>query len=135
ALGYEISYELLRSVNYEVPQNRERLVVVGHKGGFSFPSESKHRFTAGDAISDIAYELNADSKLLTKSQDEYIARYEKASQCVNPRDIYMDRPVRTVTCRNLAGATGDMLRVRLPDGRRKRLTVREGARLQSFPDW
>jgi DNA (cytosine-5)-methyltransferase 1 len=28
-----------------------------------------------------------------------------------------------------------MLRVRLPDGRRRRLTVREGARLQSFPDW
>jgi DNA (cytosine-5)-methyltransferase 1 len=28
-----------------------------------------------------------------------------------------------------------MHRVRLPDGRRKRLSVREGARLQSFPDW
>ena len=27
-----------------------------------------------------------------------------------------------------------MLRLRLPDGRRRRLTVREGARLQSFPD-
>jgi DNA (cytosine-5)-methyltransferase 1 len=28
-----------------------------------------------------------------------------------------------------------MLRIQLPDGRRRRLTVREGARLQSFPDW
>jgi DNA (cytosine-5)-methyltransferase 1 len=28
-----------------------------------------------------------------------------------------------------------MLRVRLDDGRRRRLSVREGARLQSFPDW
>jgi DNA (cytosine-5)-methyltransferase 1 len=28
-----------------------------------------------------------------------------------------------------------MLRLRLVDGRRRRLTVREGARLQSFPDW
>jgi DNA (cytosine-5)-methyltransferase 1 len=28
-----------------------------------------------------------------------------------------------------------MLRVALPGGRRKRLSVREGARLQSFPDW
>ena len=28
-----------------------------------------------------------------------------------------------------------MLRVRLPNGKRKRLSVREGARLQSFPDW
>jgi DNA (cytosine-5)-methyltransferase 1 len=35
----------------------------------------------------------------------------------------------------LAGATGDMHRVRLKDGRRRRITVREAARLQSFPDW
>jgi DNA (cytosine-5)-methyltransferase 1 len=28
-----------------------------------------------------------------------------------------------------------MQRIRLKDGRRRRLTVREGARLQSFPDW
>ncbi|WP_315875379.1 DNA cytosine methyltransferase [Leptolyngbya sp. 7M] len=28
-----------------------------------------------------------------------------------------------------------MLRIRLPDGRRRFLTPREGARLQSFPDW
>lgn len=134
-LGYEISYKLMKASNYQVPQNRERLVVVGHKGGFYFPLESKRKFTTGDAILDIAYEINHDSKLLTPSQDKYIAKYEKASKCANPRDLYMDRPSRTVTCRNLAGATGDMLRVKLPDGRRKRLTVKEGARLQSFPDW
>ena len=47
----------------------------------------------------------------------------------------MDRPARTLTCRNLAGATSDMHRIKLPDGRRRRITVREAARLQSFPDW
>ena len=47
----------------------------------------------------------------------------------------MDRPARTLTCRNLAGATSDMHRIRLADGRRRRITVREAARLQSFPDW
>jgi DNA (cytosine-5)-methyltransferase 1 len=65
----------------------------------------------------------------------YVAKYEKASNCITPRDLHLDRPARTVTCRNLAGATGDMHRVVLPDGRRRRLTVHEGARLQSFPDW
>jgi DNA (cytosine-5)-methyltransferase 1 len=67
--------------------------------------------------------------------DEYIKKYEIASKCINPRDIHLNTPSRTVTCRNLCGATGDMLRLRLPDGRRRRLTVIEGARLQSFPDW
>ena len=28
-----------------------------------------------------------------------------------------------------------MHRINLPDGRRKRINVREAARLQSFPDW
>ena len=28
-----------------------------------------------------------------------------------------------------------MQRVKLPDGRRRRITQREAARLQSFPDW
>lgn len=76
-----------------------------------------------------------ESKILTPRQDEYIAVYEKKSHCVNPRDLYPDRPARTITCRNLAGATSDMQRVRLADGRRRRLTYREAARLQTFPDW
>lgn len=135
SLGYQISFQLLKASNYQVPQNRERLVVIGHQGGFHFPPFQDELFTAGDALSDIAYQTDKTSKILTSSQDKYIAKYEKASKCVTPRDVHMDRPARTVTCRNLAGATGDMLRVRLPDGRRKRLTVREGARLQSFPDW
>ena len=54
---------------------------------------------------------------------------------MTPRDLHLDKPARTVTCRNLGGATADMLRLRLPSGNRRRLTVREGARLQGFPDW
>ncbi len=133
--GYTISYQLIKASNYQVPQNRERLVVIGHQDTFNFPAEIEQKFNVGDAILDIAYTVKRDSKFLTKNQDAYIAKYEKASKCKNPRDLYMDRASRTVTCRNLAGATGDMLRVKLPDGRRKRLTVQEGARLQSFPDW
>lgn len=67
--------------------------------------------------------------------DEYVAKYEKASYCKRPRDLHLDEPARTLTCRNLAGATGDMHRIKLPDGRRRRLFLREAARLQSFPDW
>ena len=48
--------------------------------------------------------------------------------------MHLDIPARTLTCRNIAAATSDMHRVSLPDGRRRRITVREAARLQSFPD-
>lgn len=134
-LGYIVDVKVLNALDYGVPQNRERLFVVGHRGGFSFPKPLDYKVTSGEAIGDTASQALPNSRFLTESMDRYIAKYEKASMCIVPRDLHLDKPSRTVTCRNLAGATGDMMRVRLPDGRRRRLTVREGARLQSFPDW
>lgn len=135
ALNYVIEVRLLNAVNYGVPQNRERVIVVGHRGEFHFFDEESNRVTAGMALGETMRQAPVDSKFLTPSMDEYVAKYERASFCIRPRDLYPDQPARTVTCRNLAGATGDMHRVRLPDGRRRRLFVREAARLQSFPDW
>lgn len=135
ALNYVVEYKLLYAVQHGVPQNRERMIVVGHRGQFEFPAPQPGRVTAGQAIGDLIHLQSEDARFLTASMDLYVAKYEKASSCITPRDLHLDRPARTVTCRNLAGATGDMQRVALPDGRRRRLTVREGARLQSFPDW
>lgn len=134
-MNYEVSYSLLNAKEYGVPQNRERVIVIGAKSGISFPSKLQKKVTAGEALGELAAQVPDGSKFLTKSMDAYIAKYEKASKCVNPRDLHLDRPARTLTCRNLAGATGDMHRIRLPDGRRRRLVPREAARLQSFPDW
>lgn len=134
SLGYNVEYKLLNAVNFGVPQNRERLFLIGHNSEFNFPKEENVKTTVGDAISDLMNTFPLESKFLNASQDAYIAKYEKASKCVNPRDLYSDRPARTLTCRNLSGATGDMQRVKLEDGRRRRVLVREAARLQSFPD-
>ncbi len=135
SLGYVIEFRLLNAVDYGVPQNRERIFVVGHRGGFSWPKPEDARVTAGRALGGLAEIAPPESKFLTPSMDAYVAKYEKASHCIRPRDLYLDKPARTLTCRNLAGATGDMHRIRMPDGRRRRLLVREAARLQSFPDW
>lgn len=134
-LGYLIDAKCVNAVNYGVPQNRERIIVVGHKAKFNYPKIEPTKVTVGDAIGDTMYDEVENSKFLTPAQDEYIAKYEKASSCINPRDLYADRPARTITCRNLAGATSDMQRVRLRNGRRRRINQREAARLQSFPDW
>lgn len=134
-LGYNLDYALLNAKEFEVPQNRERVIVIGSKNKIRLPNKINRRLTAGQALGDLAFEFDENSKFFTKSMDTYVAKYEKASKCINPRDLYLDRPARTLTCRNLAGATGDMHRVRLKDGRRRRITVREAARLQSFPDW
>jgi DNA (cytosine-5)-methyltransferase 1 len=134
-LDYIVEFRLLNAVDYGVPQNRERIIVVGHRGEFAWPLPIKSKVTAAMALGDMVLQTPPESKFLTPSMDAYIARYEKASFCTRPRDLHLDKPARTLTCRNLAGATGDMQRIRLPDGRRRRLLLREAARLQSFPDW
>mgnify|MGYP002703374184 CR=1 FL=1 len=134
-LGYIVEYRVFQFSNFDVPQNRERLVIVGHHGGFKFPQANNYKVTAGEALADLIIEIPDNAKFLTPAMDEYIAKYEKASKCKNPRDLHLDRPARTITCRNLAGATSDMHRIKLSDGRRRRITVREAARLQGFPDW
>lgn len=133
-LGYTVEYQLLNAVNFGVPQNRERLFLVGHNSELHFPETETKKYTVRDAIPDFVETAPAESKFLTPAQDTYIANYERASKCVNPRDLHLDKPSRTLTCRNLSGATGDMHRIKLPDGRRRRVLIREAARLQSFPD-
>ena len=136
-IGFDVDHKLFNAADYGVPQNRERLFAVAHRGAFEFllPSRKRNRVTAADALGDLATSIPPGSKFLTPSMDSYVAKYEAASKCIRPRDLHLNQPSRTVTCRNLNGATGDMLRILLPDGRRRRLTVREAARLQSFPDW
>ena len=134
-LGYQVDYQLINAVDYGVPQNRERLFVVAHRGQFFFPRREIRRRATAEAIGDLMNTIPPESKFLTASMDQYVKKYEIASKCVNPRDLYPDRPARTLTCRNIAAPTGDMQRVKLADGRRRRLLLREAARLQSFPDW
>lgn len=133
--NYIIDYQLLNAVNFEVPQNRERLFVIGHSGCFYFPKLESHQVTVQEAIGDLIDIIQDETKILTPSMDTYIAKYEKASKCINPRDLYLHKPARTLTCRNIAAPTGDMQRIKLKNGRRRRISIRESARLQSFPDW
>lgn len=136
-LDYFVEWDILTATDYGVPQRRQRLFCIAHQGGWKWPKKAykSHPYTAGEALGELAFRAPKTAKFLTPSMDEYVKKYEKASKCVKPRDLHLDIPARTVTCRNLSAPTGDMLRIRLPDGRRRRLTVREGARLQSFPDW
>jgi len=136
ALGYTVDARILNAVEFGVPQKRERVVVVASRVGWRWPEPSvADPVTVGVALGTLALSEEPTDKHLTASMDAYIARYEARSSCVRPRDLHLDRPARTVTCRNLGGATSDMLRLALPSGNRRRLTVKEGARLQAFPDW
>ena len=136
-LGYAVTEHLLNAADYGVPQNRRRIFVTALRGDEPLhpPEPWPGKVTVRDAIPGTCRREVAGARLLSDGMSAYIERYERASGCRTPRDLHLDRPARTLTVRNLSGATGDMMRLRLPDGRRRMLTVREAARLQSFPDW
>jgi DNA (cytosine-5)-methyltransferase 1 len=53
-LGYSISYKLLNAADYGIPQNRFRVFYVGIKGKeFVFPEPYGYRLSAKDGISDL----------------------------------------------------------------------------------
>jgi len=136
-LGYLVQAELLNAADFGVPQNRRRLSVVAAKltNNFPKPTHAKTPHTVRDALGSMAVRKPAGAEFVTSKMWKYIQSYESKCRCKNPRDLNIDAPARTLTCRNIAGATGDMIRLKLPDGSRRRITVREAARLQSFPDW
>jgi site-specific DNA-cytosine methylase len=135
-IGYFVDAKIINARDYGTPQNRERVFIVAHQGGWQWPAPVVSNYvTSGIALSDTAGCYVDDTRILTASMDRYIAEYEKKSHCKTPRDLHLNKPARTLTCRNFGAATGDMHRILLPNGQRRMLSIREGARLQGFPDW
>jgi DNA (cytosine-5)-methyltransferase 1 len=133
-LNYKIDIKVLNAYNFGVPQKRERLFILGSFKKIQIPISMKiDKINAEFAIKDLIGKKLKSHKFLTKSMDTYIANYEKKSKCINPRDLILNKPSRTLTCRNLGGQTSDMMRIKIGNKRRL-LTVKEAARLQSFPD-
>ena len=58
-LGYTINYQLLNAADYGIPQNRYRVFYVGVKGKkFEFPPIFNYMLTAKDGISDLEQSTN-----------------------------------------------------------------------------
>jgi len=61
-LGYIVESRILRAVDYGVPQRRERLFVVAHRGHFQFPSPAYAApITAGEALGELARTVPPES--------------------------------------------------------------------------
>ena len=134
--GYVVEEQVLNASEYGVPQRRRRIFITAMRGGTTMgkPRGWLESVTVRRAIPGTYWRDLAGARCVSDDMNTYIERYERASGCMRPRDLRLDEPARTLTARNLGGATGDMVRLCLPNGRRRTLTVREAARLQAFPD-
>lgn len=143
-LGYSVFYQVLNSADYGVPQNRERIYIVGFREkvvNFEFPSPVKEKANVGDIlekdvknhdVSEIArqhikkhYEKLMNTK---KPSEEYplFATEIRPSRCVFRNDGFS--PCLTAKM----GTGGNNVPVLVRDLRK--LTVRECLRIQGFPE-
>jgi DNA (cytosine-5)-methyltransferase 1 len=124
ALGYTIHYQSYLASNYEVPQTRERVFIVGTRSDMPnfvppVPKTDKP-ITAKEAIGDL--EALSEDKAFS-----HIWSLAKASGEQGNRRLMADRPGYTIR----AECHGNIqFHYSLP----RRISMREAARLQSFPD-
>ncbi|MFZ4526072.1 MAG: DNA cytosine methyltransferase [Chlorobium sp.] len=124
ALEYDVSYQLYRAVDYDVPQTRERVIIVGTRKDVSKfippPPSTKKHITAREAIGDL--------ESLAKDEDfSHIWSLANKSAEQGNRKLKADRPGYTIR----AECHGNIqFHYSLP----RRISMREAARFQSFPD-
>ncbi len=134
--GYTVNKPFkVNAANYSVPQKRERVFIVGYLGKKKFqePKKSTNMISCISAISDIDEEC--PNHITRKHKANSVARYIELD--VGKRDKLgrVDRldpfqPSKTVIAGGTSGGGRSHLHPYIP----RTLSVRECARLQTFPD-
>ncbi len=150
-IGYKIQYKILNAFDYEVPQKRERIFIVGTLPGltFEFPEASEHKKVLKDVLVDVP---KSDGAKYSKMKRELFRRIPQGGCWINlPKAdqksylgksylsgggkrgilhrLSMDKPSLTLLCSPSQKQTE-----RCHPIEERPLTIREYARIQTFPD-
>lgn len=140
-LGYDIKFEVLNSMKYgNVPQNRERIYIVGFKketgyiDKFEFPREKKLRVEIKDILED-----KVDDKYYYKGKPLWEKMKDfpfKKNTVYQWRRVYVRENKSGVSPTLTANMGTGGHNVPLVKGKKgvRKLTPRECARIQGFPD-
>ena len=126
---------VINAANFGVPQYRERLFVVGTRNGrhFKFPEGSNSLIGCGSVLSRVQCSLhNTETRIhklssvlryfkLDYGQRDHLGRVDRLDPC---------SPAKTVIAGGISGGGRSHLHPEIP----RTLSVRECARLQTFPD-
>ena len=120
--GYKVNHRLYLAADYGVPQMRERIFIVGVKGQreFAHPEVAVSTMTTLEALQDLEEEIE-------NPEINHIWSKAARSPDQGNRKLSADKPATTIRAEHHGNI---QWHYRLP----RRISLREAARLQSFPD-
>lgn len=152
-LGYKVHFKVLNASNYGLPQNRERIYIIGfrndiHSNSFKFPPESNKNISLMDII-----EVNPTKVKFIERDDIEIYKQYLPTKDIFDQIVLPNKPIQigkvgkggqgeriyhplghAITLSAYGGGVGSKTGLYLIDGKIRKLTPRECARLQGFPD-
>lgn len=147
-IGYDVDYKVLNSVNFNVPQNRRRIFVVGSlEYDFDFPKGNNNKISVKEAIGDLPELANGEKSSIPNhfAMNHTKQMLEKMSYITDggdrndipdelrPKSGDVRKYIKYDSSQPSVTVTGDMRKIFHYEQNRA-LTSRELARLQTFPD-
>ena len=121
-LGYAVEWQVLNAKNFGVPQNRERVFIIGHLGGFG-----------GRQVFPITSSNGNDTRKVGEGLSATITRDYYKGLCGSNRQGVINRTVRSGERASITPKHAWDI-VRSEDARIRRLTPTECERLMGLPD-
>lgn len=139
SLGYLVKYKVLNAADYGVPQNRQRVIIVGVRNDLSFDYQFpnpqynqdgncglKKWISVSEALKDIP-DPDKPNRLLNHMYSKYKLQF---NGYIGHRQLDPSKPAPTVTARG--DSKGGVVILPHPNAER-RMSCRELASIQSFP--
>lgn len=152
-IGYNVQYKVLKAINFGVAQKRERVVIIGIRKDldikFEYPKEYEYIPVLKDCLKDVPESIGAKYPEKKKKvlelvppggcwrdlpediAKEYMGKsyYSGGGRTGMARRLSWDEPCLTLTC-----SPGQKQTERCHPDEIRPFTIKESARIQSFPD-